>query len=159
MYGELTWCSIKSCILLGFFSWMKGIFFVIVGYEQNFTLREILQFHFKEIISGVNWNCMSEQVRITWILSCLQSNVRWTRMLHFILMVPKCSVKLINQIKQYNFKTGVKTFHLVQNNQTIIDNINYHRQKNARNKPISFYVFNVSSLYTNIPHQKLKPVM
>ena len=86
-------------------------------------------------------------------------------------MAPKCSVKLLsrlataaltlmyNQIKQYNFKAGVKTFHLVQNNQTIIDNINYHQQKNARNKPISFYVFNVSSLYTNIPHQKLKPVM
>ena len=71
------------------------------------------------------------------------------------------ALKLIyKQIENYNFKTlyhcGVKTFWRVQSNQNVISTIN---KLNSRNKAISGSTFGFFTLYTNIPHHKLKSVM
>ena len=71
------------------------------------------------------------------------------------------ALKLIyKEIENHNFKTqyhaGVKTFWPVQSNESVIDIIN---KLNARNKAISVSTFEFFTLYTNIPHHKLKPLM
>ena len=50
----------------------------------------------------------------------------------------------------------VKALWLVQSNQSVIDTIN---KLNSRNKAISISIFDFSTLYTNMPHHRLKSVM
>ena len=106
-------------------------------------------------------------------------NIYWTPKLHktpskarFIIAAPRCSVKplskavtaalklIYKQIENYNYKTyfysGVKTFWSIQNNQPAINAIN---KLNSRNRAGSISTFDFSTLYTNIPHHKLKSVM
>ena len=91
---------------------------------------------------------------------------------NFIIAAPKCSVKplskavaaalklIYKETENYNFKTqyytGVKTFWPVQSSESVIDIINI---LNARNRAISVSTFEFSTLYTNIPHHKLKSLM
>ena len=90
----------------------------------------------------------------------------------FIIAAPKCSIKplatsitlalklLYKQIESYNNKTsyfsGVKTFWPILNNLPVINAI---KQLNDRKKAYSISTFDFATLYTNIPHGKLKNVL
>ena len=90
----------------------------------------------------------------------------------FIIAAPKCSIKplnkvmtailklLFNQIEKYNqkscFYSGVKSFWVVQNNEAILNKVS-KLNKTRRAKCIS--TFDFSTLYTNIPHNKLINVL
>ena len=87
----------------------------------------------------------------------------------FIVAATNCSVKplskavtsalklIYNQIETYNKKTlyfsGVKSFWPIQNNIQVIDSI---KKLNKRNLAKSITTFDFSTLYTSIPHDKLK---
>ena len=109
---------------------------------------------------------------------CLPS-IYWLPKLHkkptksrFIIAAPKCSMKplskaitkilklMYTQIENYNkkchFFSGVKTFWTIQNNTPVINSIN---SLNKRNKASSVSTFDFSTLYTNIPHDKLLSVL
>ena len=90
----------------------------------------------------------------------------------FIIASPKSSIKplartiisifrlLFRQIQTYNgkcrFFTGVNTFWIVQNNKPVIDAMS---GLNKRRKAISVSTFDFSSLYTKLPHNKLRMVL
>ena len=90
----------------------------------------------------------------------------------FIVAATNCSVKplskavtsalklLYNQIESYNDKTfyfsGVKKFWPIQNNTKVIESI---KKLNSRKKAKSITTFDFSTLYTSIPHDKLKNAM
>ena len=67
---------------------------------------------------------------------------------------------IFNQIESYNkkchFFSGVKTFWTIQNNTPVINSIN---NLNKRNRALSLTTFDFSTLYTNIPHDKLLSVL
>ena len=54
------------------------------------------------------------------------------------------------------FFTVINTFWVVQNNKPVIDAIN---GLNRRRKATSFSTFDFSTLYTNLPHNKLLMVL
>ena len=90
----------------------------------------------------------------------------------FIIAAPKCSIKPLNkaitailkllfhQIQRYNeksyFYSGVKTFWVVQNNEEILGSI---RKLNKGHRAKRVSTFDFSTLYTNIPHNKLIAVL
>ena len=90
----------------------------------------------------------------------------------FIIAAPKCSIKPLNkaitaifklffhQIEKYNqkshFYSGVKSFWVVENNEAVLNSIR-KLNKSRRAKCIS--TFDFSTLYTNIPHNKLINVL
>lgn len=90
----------------------------------------------------------------------------------FIIAAPKCSIKplatsitlalklLYKQIESYNdrssYFSGVKTFWPILNNSPVIKAI---KQLNERKKAYSISTFDFATLYTNIPHGKLKTVL
>ena len=90
----------------------------------------------------------------------------------FIVAAPNCSIKplskavtqvlklMFKQIEMYNHKStyfsGVKSFWPIQNNQPVIEAI---KKLNGRSKANSISTFDFSTLYTNIPHAKLKNVL
>ena len=87
----------------------------------------------------------------------------------FIVAATNCSVKplskavtaalklLYKQIESYHQKSfyfsGVKSFWPIQDNSSVIKNIN---KLNTRNRAKSITTFDFSTLYTSIPHDKLK---
>ena len=89
-----------------------------------------------------------------------------------LIVAPKCSLKplskavtsalklMYQQIENYNnkkhFFSGVKTFWPIQNNVPVINNI---KKLNKRHKALSVSSFDFSTLYTNIPHDKLLHVL
>ena len=106
-------------------------------------------------------------------------NIYWLPKLHkkptkarFIIAAPKCSIKplsksitsvfklLFNQIHSYNdesrYYSGVNSFWTILNNKPVINSIN---NLNKRSKASSISCFDFSTLYTNIPHDKLIKVM
>ena len=106
-------------------------------------------------------------------------HIYWLPKLHknpikfrFIIAAPNCSIKPLSkvitkifrlfyrQIETYNakseFYSSVKTFWVIQNNQSVIDSIN---KLNRRNSAKSLKTFDFSTLYTKIPHQKLLEVL
>ena len=90
----------------------------------------------------------------------------------FIIAAPKCSIKPLNkaitaifklffhQIQKYNqkshFYSGIKSFWVVENNEAVINSLR-KVSKSRRAKRIS--TFDFSTLYTNIPHNKLINVL
>ena len=90
----------------------------------------------------------------------------------FIIASPKSSIKPLSQastsafsifyrqIESYNYKCrfflGANTFWVVQNNKLITDAIN---KLNERNKANSISTFDLSTLYTKLPHNKLLMVL
>ena len=90
----------------------------------------------------------------------------------FIVAAPKCSIKPLSkaitsvfklfykQIEAYNkksrFFTGVNTFWVVQSNKQITDVI---KNLNKKSFAKSINTFDFSTLYTKIPHDKLKSVL
>ena len=91
----------------------------------------------------------------------------------FIVAAKVCSLKPLaksityilkrfyKQIETYNAKSryysgGVNTFWVVQNKDPIIQTI---KKLNSRNKAKSISTFDFSTMYTKIPHNKLKSVM
>ena len=106
-------------------------------------------------------------------------HIYWLPKLHknpikfrFIIAAPNCSIKPLSkvitkifrlfyrQIETYNakseFYSSVKTFWVIQNNQSVIVSIN---KLNRRNSAKSLITFDFSTLYTKIPHQKLLEVL
>ena len=67
---------------------------------------------------------------------------------------------LFSQIQSHNnqtrFFSGINTFWTILNNRPVIDNI---KKLNKRNKANSITCFDFSTLYTNIPHNKLIKVL
>ena len=57
---------------------------------------------------------------------------------------------------KFRFFTGVNTFWVVQNNKPVIDAMN---GLNKRRKATSFSTFDLSTLYTKLPHNKLLMVL
>ena len=58
---------------------------------------------------------------------------------------------------QYRFFTGVKTFRVVQNNRPLMDTrpvIDPRNKMNQRNKAKSISMFNFSTSFTNLHHDK-----
>ena len=90
----------------------------------------------------------------------------------FIIAAPKCSIKplassitsalklLYKQIESYNdrssYFSGIKTFWPILNNLPVIHAI---KQLNDRKRAFSISTFDFATLYTNIPHDKLKNVL
>ena len=90
----------------------------------------------------------------------------------FILASPTCSIKSLartimssfclffREIQTYNdkctFFTIAYTFWVVQNNKPVIDAMN---GLNKRSKATSVSTFDVSALYTKLPHNKLLMVL
>ena len=106
-------------------------------------------------------------------------NMDWLPKMHktpikarFIVAAPKCSVKplskaitkifkmFLNKIEAYNeksrFFSGVNTFWVVQSNKQVTKSL---RQLNKYGKARSISTFDFSTLYTNIPHDKLLEVL
>ena len=90
----------------------------------------------------------------------------------FIIAAPKCSIKPLNkaitaifkllfrQIEKYNqksyFYSGVKSFWVVQNNEAILNSVS---KLNKKRRARCVSTFDFSTLYTNIPHDKLIDVL
>lgn len=85
----------------------------------------------------------------------------------FIIRAPKWAIKplsksispilkLISSQIQTHFYSGVKSFGVLQNNEPVIKNI---RKLNCRSRGKGLSTFDLSTLYTKIPHHKLLSVL